>query len=107
MSLYVTEMPSCLVEWRFHHVGHSQGVPAILDFLKTNGMKRRLMCPIPLTEQPSDCYLLRYVKGCLVVCRLADEKEIFEGVSNVQEGIGKVILRAVFLEWMERFGSSI
>jgi hypothetical protein len=51
---------------------------------------------------PSDFYLSGHVKGCLASRSFVDAEELCETVRTVLDSIEKVILQAVFLEWMDR-----
>jgi hypothetical protein len=50
----------------------------------------------------SDFYLFRYVKRRLAGLSLEDADHPLAAVEGVLEGIEKVALQAVFLEWMNR-----
>jgi hypothetical protein len=56
---------------------------------------------------PLDFYLFGYVKRCLAGLSLEDADQLLAAVECVLEGIEKVRLQAVFLEWMGRFGKYI
>jgi hypothetical protein len=49
---------------------------------------------------PLDFYLFRYVKRCLACLSFEDADQLLAAVEGVLEGVGKVTLQAVFLEWM-------
>jgi hypothetical protein len=51
---------------------------------------------------PSDFYLFGYVKKCLAGLSFEDADQLLAAVEGVLEGIEKVTLQAVFLEWMDR-----
>jgi hypothetical protein len=51
---------------------------------------------------PSDFYLFGYVKRCLAGLWFEDSDQLLAAVEGVLEGIEKVTLQAVFLEWMDR-----
>jgi hypothetical protein len=55
----------------------------------------------------SDFYLVGYVKRCLVDLSFEDADQFPAGVEGVLEGIEKVTLQAVFLEWMDRLRKCI
>jgi hypothetical protein len=50
---------------------------------------------------PSDFYIFRYVKRCLAGLSFEDADQLLAAVEGVLEGIEKVTLQAVFLEWMD------
>jgi hypothetical protein len=49
-----------------------------------------------------DFYLFGYVKRCLAGLSLEDADQLLAAAKGVLEDIEKVILQAVFLEWMDR-----
>jgi hypothetical protein len=49
-----------------------------------------------------DFYLFGYVKRCLTGLSFEDADQPLAAVEGVLEGIEKVTLQAVFLEWMDR-----
>jgi hypothetical protein len=49
---------------------------------------------------PSDFYLFGYIKRCLAGLSFEDTDQLLAAVEGVLEGIEKVTLQAVFLEWM-------
>jgi hypothetical protein len=50
----------------------------------------------------SDFCLFGNVKQCLAGLSFEDADQLFAAVEGVREGIEKVTLQAVFLEWMDR-----
>jgi hypothetical protein len=52
---------------------------------------------------PSDFYVFRYVKRCLAGLSFENADQLLAALEGVLEGITKVTLQAVFLEWMDRF----
>jgi hypothetical protein len=50
----------------------------------------------------SDFYLFGYVKRCFAGLSFEDADQLLAAVEVVFEGIEKVTLQAVFLEWMGR-----
>jgi hypothetical protein len=56
---------------------------------------------------PSDFYLFDYVKGFLAGHSFESANPLFRAVQGILEGIEKVTLQAVFLDWMERLGKCI
>jgi histone-lysine N-methyltransferase SETMAR len=57
--------------------------------------------------EPSEFYLFRGVKRCLAGLSFEDANQLLAAVEDVLEGIEKVTLQAVFLEWMDRFRKCI
>jgi hypothetical protein len=55
----------------------------------------------------SDFYHFGYVKRCLAGLSFEDADQLLAAVEGVLEGIEKVILQAVFLEWMDRLKKCI
>jgi histone-lysine N-methyltransferase SETMAR len=51
---------------------------------------------------PSDFCLFGYVKRCLAGLSFEDVDQLLAAVEGALEGIEKVTLQAVFLEWMDR-----
>jgi histone-lysine N-methyltransferase SETMAR len=56
---------------------------------------------------PSDFYLFGDVKICLAGLSFEDADQLLAAVEAVLEGIEKVTLQAVFLEWMDRLRNCI
>jgi hypothetical protein len=52
-------------------------------------------------------YLFGDVKSCLVGLSFGDADQLLAAVEGVLEGIEKLTLQAVFLEWMERLRKCI
>jgi hypothetical protein len=50
---------------------------------------------------PSDFYLFGHVQRCLAGISFDDAVQLLAAVEGVLEGIEKVTLQAVFLEWMD------
>jgi hypothetical protein len=50
----------------------------------------------------SDFYLFRYVKRCLAVLSFENADQFLAAVEGVLEGIAKVTLQTVSLDWMDR-----
>jgi hypothetical protein len=59
--------------------------------------------PYSLDLVPSNFYLFGFVKRCLAGLSFEDEDQLLAAVEGVLEGIGKVTLQMIFLEWMNRF----
>jgi histone-lysine N-methyltransferase SETMAR len=72
-----------------------------------NRMKSALHPPYSLELAPSDFYLFGYVKKCLTGLSFQDTDQLLAAIEGVLEGIEKVTLQAVFLEWIERSGKCI
>jgi hypothetical protein len=51
---------------------------------------------------PPDSYLFGYVKRSLAGLSFEDADQFLAAVEGVLEGIEKVTLQAIFLEWMDR-----
>jgi hypothetical protein len=51
---------------------------------------------------PSGFYYFGYVKRCLAALSFEDADQLLSAVERVLEGIEKVTLQTVFLEWMDR-----
>jgi hypothetical protein len=64
-------------------------------------MKTALHPPYSHDLAPSGFYLFDYVKGCLAGLSFGDADELLEAVQSILEGIEKVTLQGVFLEWMD------
>jgi hypothetical protein len=56
---------------------------------------------------PSDFYLFGDVKRCLAGLSFEDADQLLAAVEGVLDGIEKVTLQAVFLEWMDRLRECI
>jgi hypothetical protein len=56
---------------------------------------------------PSDFCLFGYVKRCLACVLFEDADQLLAAVEGFLEGIEKVTLQAVFLEWMDRLRKCI
>jgi histone-lysine N-methyltransferase SETMAR len=50
----------------------------------------------------SDFYLFGHVKRCLAGLSFEDADQLLTAVEGILEGIEKVTLQAVLLEWMDR-----
>jgi hypothetical protein len=70
-------------------------------------MKRAPHPPYSPDLAPSDFYLFGYVKGCLAGHSFESADALFGGIQGILDGIEKVTLQAVFLDWMERLGRCI
>jgi hypothetical protein len=56
---------------------------------------------------PSDFYLFGHVKRCLAGLSFEDADQLLAAIKGVLEGIEKVTLQAVFLEWMDQLRTCI
>jgi hypothetical protein len=56
---------------------------------------------------PSDFYLFEYLKRCFEGLSFEDADQLLVAVEGVLEGIEKVTLQTVFLEWMDRLRKCI
>jgi hypothetical protein len=63
--------------------------------------------PDSLDLAPSDFYLFGCVKRCLTGLSFEDADQLLAAVEGVLEGIEKVTVQAVFLEWMDRLRKCI
>jgi histone-lysine N-methyltransferase SETMAR len=77
------------------------------QYFNENQMKSAPHPPYSHDLEPSDFYLFGYIKRCLVGLSFEDANQFLAAVEGVLEGIEKVILQAVFLEWMDRLRKGI
>jgi hypothetical protein len=70
-------------------------------------MKSATYPPYSPNLAPSDFYLFGYVKRCLAGLLFEDADQLLAVVKGVREGIEKVTLQTVFLEWMGRLRKCI
>jgi hypothetical protein len=70
-------------------------------------MKSALHPPDSPDLAPSKFYLFGHVKRCLTGLSFEDADQLLAAVKGVLEGIEKVTLQAVFLEWMDRLRKCI
>jgi hypothetical protein len=56
---------------------------------------------------PSDFHFFGNVKRCLAGLLFEDADQLLAAIEGVPEGIEKVTLQAVFLEWMDRLRKRI
>jgi hypothetical protein len=56
---------------------------------------------------PSDFYPFGYVKRCLAGLSFEDADQLLAAIEGVLDGIEKVTLQTVSLEWMERLRKCI
>jgi hypothetical protein len=74
------------IEWNRHHILHAPYSPDLT---------------------PSDLDLFGYVKRCLAGLSFEDADQLLAAVEGVLDGIEKVTLQAVFLEWTDRLRNYI
>jgi histone-lysine N-methyltransferase SETMAR len=72
------------------------------QYFNENRMKSAPHPPYSLDLAPSDFYLFGDVKRCLAGLSFEDADQLLAAVGGVREGIRKVTLQAIFLEWMVR-----
>jgi histone-lysine N-methyltransferase SETMAR len=72
------------------------------QYFNENRMKSVLHPPYSPDLAPSDFYLFEYVKRCLTGFSFEDADQLLAAVEGFPEGIEKVTLQAIFLEWMYR-----
>jgi hypothetical protein len=77
------------------------------DYMEQNGMKRTLHPQYSTDLVPSDSYLFGHVKVCLTGNAFEDADELFGTVQGIVDGIEKMMLQAVFLDWIERLEKCI
>jgi hypothetical protein len=112
---YITEILLPLSEWRSAEAGqcnrklvvHADNArPHVAkqttDYMEQNGMKRASHLPYSPDLALSDLYLFGHVKRCLAGNAFEDADELFGAIQRILEGIEKVILQAVFLDWIGR-----
>jgi hypothetical protein len=72
------------------------------QYFNENRMRSAQHPPYSPELAPSDFYLFGLVKRCLASLSFEDANQLLAAVECVLEGIEKVTLQAVFLEWMDR-----
>jgi hypothetical protein len=72
------------------------------QYFNDNRMKLAPHPPHSLDLAPSDFYRFEYVKRCLAGLSFEDADQLLVAVEGVLEGIEKVTLQAVLLEWMNQ-----
>jgi histone-lysine N-methyltransferase SETMAR len=77
------------------------------QYFNENRVKSAPHPPYSLDLAPSDFCLFEYVKRYLAGLSFEDADQFLASVEGVFEGIGKVTLQAVFLEWMDRLRKCI
>jgi histone-lysine N-methyltransferase SETMAR len=117
---YITEISEPLSQWHSIEAAGSERKPlAYADnarqhtaklstqYFNDNRMKSAPHPPYSLDLAPSDFYLFQYVKRCLAGLSFEDADQLLVAVEGVLEGIEKVTLPTVFLEWMDRLRKCI
>jgi hypothetical protein len=111
---HIAEILEPLSQWRsIETAGNEQKLLVYVDdarphtaklstrFFDENRMKWAPHPPYSLDFTPSDFCLFGYVKRCIAGLSFEDADQLLAAVEDVLEGIGKVTLQAVFLEWMD------
>jgi hypothetical protein len=70
--------------------------------MQQHAMRRAPHPPYSPDLVPSNFYLFGYIKQLLSGCEFADRDSHLQGVRDNLDGIEKVILEGVFLNWVER-----
>jgi histone-lysine N-methyltransferase SETMAR len=78
-----------------------------IQYFNENRMKSAPHLPYSPDLVPSDFYLFEYVKRCLTGLSSKNADQLLAPGECVFEGIEKVTLQAVFLEWMDRLRKCI
>jgi hypothetical protein len=112
---YIAEILESLSQWRsIEAAGNERKLLVHADnvrphtaklstqYLNENRMKSAPHPPYSLGLAPLDFFLFGYVKRCLAGLSFEDTDKLLASVEDVLEGIEKVILQAVFFEWMDR-----
>jgi histone-lysine N-methyltransferase SETMAR len=73
------------------------------DFVEAYGMEKAHHLPYSSNLTPSDFYRFGHVKNRFAGASFADANELVEAIMTVLGEIEKMILEAIFLEWMDRF----
>jgi histone-lysine N-methyltransferase SETMAR len=117
---YITEILESLSQWRsIEAAGNERKMLVYADnvrphtaksstqYFNKNRLKSAPHSPYSPNLAPSDFGLFAYVERCLAGLSIEDADQLFTAVEDVLEGIKKVTLQAVFLEWMGRFRKCI
>jgi hypothetical protein len=116
---YVTKISEPLSQWRpteavgneLKFLVHADKAPHTAklstQYFNKNRMKSAPHPPYSPDLAPSDFYLFGYVKICLAGLSFEDADQLLAGVEGAIEGIEKMTLQAVFLEWMDRLRKCI
>jgi hypothetical protein len=117
---YIAEILTPLSQWRsIEAAGNERKLLAHADnarphtaklltqYFNENRMKLAPYPPHSPDLMPSDFDLFEYAKRCLAGLSFEDAGQILAAGEAVLEGIEKVSLQAVFLEWMDRLRKCI
>jgi hypothetical protein len=117
---YIAEILESLSQWRsieaagnerklFMRADNTRPHTAKLStqYFNENRMKSAPHPPYSPDLAPSDFYLFGDVKRCLADLSFEDANQILVAVESALEGIEKVTLQTVFLEWMDRLKKCI
>jgi histone-lysine N-methyltransferase SETMAR len=117
---YIAEILEQLSQWRSIeaadnerklqvHADNARPHTAKLSTQYWNENRRELAPHRPYSPDlaPSDFYLSGYLKRCLGGFSFEDVYHLLAVIEGVREGIEKVTLQAVFLEWMDRLRKCI
>jgi histone-lysine N-methyltransferase SETMAR len=112
---YIAEILDPLSQWRsieaagnerklLVHADNARPHTAKLStqYCHENRMKSGPHPPYSPDLAPSDFYLFGYVKICLSGLSFEDACQLLAALKGVLEGIKKVTLQMVFLEWIDR-----
>jgi hypothetical protein len=112
---YIADILEPLSQWRSIEAAgneqkllvHAQNVRPDIAKLSTRYLNQNRMKSVShprysLDLSPSSFYLFRYGKRCLAGLSFEDADQFPATVEGVLEGIEKVTLQAIFLEWMDR-----
>jgi histone-lysine N-methyltransferase SETMAR len=117
---YIAEILERLSQWRsIEAAGNEQKLLVHADnarphtaklstqHFNENRMKSAPHPPYSPDLAPSDFYLFGYVERCLAGLSFEDANQLLAAVEGVLEGIEKVTLQAVFLDWMDQLRKCI
>jgi histone-lysine N-methyltransferase SETMAR len=117
---YIAEILEPLSQWRLKEAaGNEQKLLTHADnarphtaklstqYFNENQMKSATHPPYSPDLAPSDFYPFGYVKRSLAGLASEDADQLRAIIEGVQEGIEKVTLQAVYLEWLDRLRKSI
>jgi histone-lysine N-methyltransferase SETMAR len=112
---YIAELLKSLSQWSsFGAAGNKRKLSIHADnarphtaklstqYFNENRMKSVPHPPYSPDLAPSDFSLFEHVKRCLPSLSFKDADQLLVTVEGVLEGIEKVTLQAVFIEWMDR-----
>jgi histone-lysine N-methyltransferase SETMAR len=86
---------------------HPHTAKLLTQYFNENRMKSARHPPYSPDLAPSDFYRSGYAKRCFAGLSFEDTDQLLAAVEGVLEGIEKVTLQAVFLEWMDRLRKCI